>query len=133
MNFNSNADEIRHYILEFLSEDNEAHPRTEIFNYVLQQSGKNFTLGMLTGALKALVDNSSNIICFKRGWYRVENPNTEQSLILQRVLKILKEAKSELNDACTVNLLNASPQDLEVTDEIAKMLRTIDETIKNLS
>ncbi|MBE5040128.1 hypothetical protein [Ructibacterium gallinarum] len=132
MNFSSNAEEIRHYIMEFLSNTNGSHSRTEIFNYVLKTSGKNYTQGMLTGALKSLVDNNDKVVCKKRGWYELESINMGDSQILPRILKILSQTKKELNEACTVNLLVSSPKDLEITDKISALITLIDEIILSL-
>lgn len=71
MPFQSNAEEIRHYLKQLL-EDGQPHSRTELFNYVNSNSsnGCSFTVGMLSGALKTLTDSSDVYVCVQRGVYQ---------------------------------------------------------------
>lgn len=131
-NFSSNADEIRFYVKQLLN-DYKDHNCKEINDFIRKTpNGYKFTGGMITGAIKTLVDTErDNYKNVRRGWYRAIRPvaitgthnickgeikaESVESLFTKRINGILEETKSKLNDACTINLLNLTDTDSKLT------------------
>lgn len=127
--FSSNADEIRYYLKKLFADGME-HNRREISNYIRKTpDGPTFTEGMITGALKGLVDaGHNNYENTRRGWYRekkADKPleedditNNEEDIIadnidpfISRVNNVLDETIAKLKNSCTFNLLELDEKD----------------------
>lgn len=136
LRYSSNADEIRSYIKTLL-EDGHVHNRREIGDYVRSTpNGHTFTEGMITGAIKSLVENQSEQYeNFKRGWYRKKSsgkteeaaPKVNENLdvISQRVNAILSETVAKLKEALTFNLLDLKEIDRSKIDKVSELINTI--------
>lgn len=128
--FSSNAEEIRHYIKEFL-QDGEMHTIEEMRGYVEQHSANsaNFTTGMYTGALRDLVRNSrGRYINPVRGKYQMAQAAAAPSPaagLRQRVLAVIDNACTSLSEACTVNIIGLPQEELAIADKVARMIEQL--------
>ena len=68
MTYRSNAEEIKFYIRKLLDQGGEKTTQ-EIIDYVKATSGKEFTGGMLSGALKDFIDKEKDYRRVRRGVY----------------------------------------------------------------
>jgi hypothetical protein len=118
---NSNAAVIRQYAAQLLS-DRQAHSRSELFSYVRAQApgGDTFTEGMLTGALRSLVNGNPRYQVIGRGIYQELLPG--ESEMQRRGNEILCRMKRELETSCTVNLLELSEGDFHYIQRIKKLI-----------
>lgn len=127
----SNASEIRMYFKELL-EDLEEHSRTELFSYAKQKNPEaNYTEGMLTGALKTLVDGNVNYVCVSRGIYRLNmdtglnNRNYVRTLI-EGYREILKTTVEKMENEITVNPLMFLDVDENEASQMKKVKKCVD-------
>lgn len=144
MPFQSNAEEIRHYLKQLL-EDGQPHSRTELFNYVNSNSsnGCSFTVGMLSGALKTLTDNSDVYVCIQRGVYQKkgESPLTPTAVSIwdtkmDDLAQILINAKEEINALFTFNYLDMpdfAQDEVASLQKVKAFVSSIDTLINELS
>ena len=137
--FLSNADEIRYYIRDLLK-DGEEHNRQEITDYIRERGQGRFTSGMVTGALKSLVDNDKRYEHPGRGLYRAapaagssapDNAGSEKGGSLPaRVHDILETTKNRLNGACVFNPIGLTAeetkQNLERAKKVADLIQKLD-------
>lgn len=136
LNFSSNAEEIRYYVRKLLSDGNE-HNRKEIVKYIREQSRDEvFTDGMITGAIRSLVENEKGRYeKTRRGWYRFKKDKEFEQIsvndvtdpLTRPIINILEETIKKLKDACTVNLLDVSDIDKEKIDLVSELIRQIGE------
>ena len=92
----SNAKQIRDRYKELL-DDGVPHSRKELFAYAKEDVEENaYTIGMLTGALKSLVDSSDIYQSMGRGIYqKVELSEKSSNKISARYLNIFKRTLEE--------------------------------------
>lgn len=127
----SNAKEIQMYYKE-LMKDSLEHSRKELISFVKQNSSKNYTEGMLEGALRSLVNRNEGYICTKRGIYKYDRDmDLTKSGSIKGLIKkynmILKEAVNRMENGIKIDpCLFLECQD---DDDIAKM-RKIQECIE---
>lgn len=74
MTFSSNSEEIRYYIKQLLDQGEEKTTQ-EIIQYVKEASGKEFTGGMLAGALNEFIDRERAYRRVRRGVYAKGSPD----------------------------------------------------------
>jgi len=134
--FRSNAEEIRFYMEELLSDGN-VHDMEDFKNYIKLNSARSqeFSTGMYAGSLRTLVENSNGKYeVVARGKYRlVGNIDTEvQSVLKEKVLRTLSDCCIALENSCTINILNLSEADLKVAREVSNIIRMINEKIETV-
>lgn len=137
----SNASEIRMYFKELL-EDLEEHSRAELFSYAKQKNPEaNYTEGMLTGALKTLVDGNVNYVCVSRGIYRLNtdtdlNNRNHVRTLIERYKEILKTTVEKMENEITVNpfmLLDVDENEASQMKKVKKCIDVIKSTIEYLN
>lgn len=130
--FSSNAEEVRYYTEQLLA-DGEEHSVQEIKDFLEVHSihSRDFTNGIIAGALRSLVQNSNGkYVIVKRGVYQLVNESDVvkgNSILKNRVSKMLGEFSGQLEDACTVNILNIDRRDLEVAKKTSELIRILRE------
>ncbi|MDR0838576.1 MAG: hypothetical protein LBN99_02920 [Oscillospiraceae bacterium] len=97
--FNSNAEEIRYYLKKLMDEGGERSTK-EIISYVKSKSGKDFTNGMYSGAIKDFFDTEAGYKRVRRGIYaKVEISDAEKDgadefdLIIMRAIGETERAR----------------------------------------
>lgn len=142
MNFKSNAEEIKYYTLEMLSDGNE-HSRTDIIKYVKERSGRDdFTEGNFSGSFQDLV-RKNQMSLIKRGVYclgtsenSVNNaPTTAESVSNQTLdeqcITVLNNTITELQKAANqVNILTISDEELRSISKIKQSIKDLTTLIK---
>ena len=133
--FSSNAEELR-YFAELLLEDGQEHSVQEIKDFVKCHSehSEDFTIGMYSGALRSLVQNSNGKYAIvKRGKYQLINAREvvkEESDLKNKIINILDSFCGQLQEACTVNIMNVGKTDLEVAKKTAELIEILRELEK---
>ncbi|MDE6953546.1 MAG: hypothetical protein K2P09_07005 [Erysipelotrichales bacterium] len=123
--FSSNAEEIKFYIAEMLS-DGEIHNRDKIREYVIEHfHDRNIlTEGMFTGALRSLVESSQGAyIIPQRGKYQKKIHNNIESQTKQ----LIDETIAKLNIICTQNVLELNENDIQSIHKNRKLLEMLNE------
>lgn len=135
--FSSNAEEIRFYVKELL-QDGLMHTRDEIFQYVNEKSPNShtFSQGMYTGALRELVRNSNGAyIIPMRGRYQKapQSPGELAGIELRNnIVGVLDHACEGLKQACTVNIIGLSAEELSVAAKTAEIIRKLEAAIDEI-
>lgn len=134
----SNAREIRMYYKELLRDAAE-HSRAELLAYAKQRNPEaNYTEGMLSGALKTLVDGNQNYISVGRGIYKLNTDTTVTNggyieALIQKYNEILKEAIEKMENEITVNpflLLEVGEGDVSRMRKIQRCMDTMKQTVE---
>ena len=127
----SNAKQIRDRYKELL-DDGVPHSRKELFAYAKEDV---YTIGMLTGALKSLVDSSDIYQSMGRGIYqKVELSEKSSNKISARYLNIFKRTLEETSKE-SVNpmvLLEIDEDEKKKMKEIQECIRKIKRTVEHL-
>ena len=131
----SNAKQIRDRYKELL-DDGVPHSRKELFAYAKEDVEENaYTIGMLTGALKSLVDSSDIYRSMGRGIYqKVELSEKSSNKISARYLNIFKRTLEETSKE-SVNpmvLLEIDEDEKKKMKEIQECIRKIKRTVEHL-
>ena len=131
----SNAKQIRDRYKELL-DDGVPHSRKELFAYAKEDVEENaYTIGMLTGALKSLVDSSDIYQSMGRGIYqKVELSEKSSNKISARYLIIFKRTLEETSKE-SVNpmvLLEIDEDEKKKMKEIQECIRKIKRTVEHL-
>ena len=131
----SNAKQIRDRCKELL-DDGVPHSRKELFAYAKEDVEENaYTIGMLTGALKSLVDSSDIYQSMGRGIYqKVELSEKSSNKISARYLNIFKRTLEETSKE-SVNpmvLLEIDEDEKKKMKEIQECIRKIKRTVEHL-
>lgn len=137
--FRSNADEIRYYFEELLS-DGKEHDRKEMIQYVRQNAANSqrFTEGMYTGALRNLVEMNEAYSCVRRGIYQKKIQTAEKNsedILSNRIMEILSNTKTQLMN-CNISVFDISKmseRDKKVVEQIGKIVEDIDRLMKRLN
>ena len=121
----SNAKQIRDRYKELL-DDGVPHSRKELFAYAKEDVEENaYTIGMLTGALKSLVDSSDIYQSMGRGIYqKVELSEKSSNKISARYLNIFKRTLEETSKE-SVNPMVL----LEISEEEKRKMEKIQDFI----
>lgn len=122
--FKSNAEEIRYHTIELLK-DGEEHTKDEIRSYLQKHTTTVFTPGMISGAIYDMLnDGSGRFTSPKRGVYQQMPQRIESTASLpkedfkQRTQTALQNAIQLLNEACTVNILLLSREEMEISGKM---------------
>ena len=131
----SNAKQIRDRYKELL-DDGVPHSRKELFAYAKEDVEENaYTIGMLTGALKSLVDSSDIYQSMGRGIYQQGELSEKSSIkISARYLNIFKRTLEETSKE-SVNpmvLLEIDEDEKKKMKEIQECIRKIKRTVEHL-
>ena len=131
----SNAKQIRDRYKELL-DDGVPHSRKELFAYAKEDVEENaYTIGMLTGALKSLVDSSDIYQSMGRGIYqKVELSEKSSNKISARYLNIFKRTLEETSKE-SVNpmvLLEISEEEKRKMEKIQDFIREIKRIVEYL-
>ena len=131
----SNAKQIRDRYKELL-DDGVPHSRKELFAYAKEDVEENaYTIGMLGGALKSLVDSSDIYQSMGRGIYqKVELSEKSSNKISARYLNIFKRTLEETSKE-SVNpmvLLEIDEDEKKKMKEIQECIRKIKRTVEHL-
>ena len=131
----SNAKQIRDRYKELL-DDGVPHSRKELFAYAKEDVEENaYTIGMLTGALKSLVDSSDIYQSMGRGIYqKVELSEKSSNKISARYLNIFKRTLEETSKESvnTMVLLEIDEDEKKKMKEIQECIRKIKRTVEHL-
>lgn len=124
--FSSNAEELRYFAKQLL-EDGKEHSIQEIKEFVTCHSkhSQDFTTGMYSGALRSLVQNSNGkYITVKRGIYQLAKTGKERenSNLKEKIINILEDSCKQLEDACTINIMNVDKRDLKAAQKAAELI-----------
>ena len=94
----SNAKQIKDRFVKLL-DDGLSHSRKELFAYAKEDEEENtYTIGVLAGALKTLVDSCSMYHCIERGIYqKIEPSEKTPDDIISEYLSILKKTLEKAN------------------------------------
>ena len=131
----SNAKQIKDRFVKLL-DDGLPHSRKELFAYAKEDVEENaYTIGMLTGALKSLVDSSDIYQSMGRGIYqKVELSEKSSNKISARYLNIFKRTLEETSKE-SVNpmvLLEIDEDEKKKMKEIQECIRKIKRTVEHL-
>lgn len=132
----SNAKEIKGLYKELLS-DGQIHSRKELFAYASGISGKRYTDGMLTGALRTLVTDDPDYECVDRARYRRKTPEDragKSNTILGAYAEIFSETlrKSKKITTNPFEILNMSQSEQEKMRLINQCLKNISDTFQRI-
>lgn len=131
----SNAKQIKDRFVKLL-DDGLPHSRKELFTYAKEDVEDNtYTIGMLTGALKTLVDSCNIYYCIERGIYqKIEPSEKTPDDIISGYLSILKKALEKANRNLTdpLSLLEMDEEEKLKMKEIQECIQNIEETVKCL-
>lgn len=126
----SNAEDIKKYYRQLLM-DGQPHSREELFLFA-RENGKNYTDGMLSGALKTLVDKEICYVQIERGLYQFVK---EKEDIISQYIDIFKDTQKQLSDVSVApfkfveELDNESKEKLKL---IEKCIEALNHTIDDL-
>ena len=135
----SNAEKIRQYYKELLADGNR-HSRTELFEYARNKSEeRDFSLGMLTGGLKTLVDGSKEYACVDRATYQKISLKTGEKLqendIVKKYREILENALERIENDVKVTpfqILGFTDEEKNKIVEVQKCVNIMKETLKKI-
>ncbi len=124
----SNAKQIKDRFKKLL-EDGLPHGRQELFDYAKQGAEENaYTAGMLTGALKSLVDSTDLYQCVGRGIYqKIEFSEKPSNQIVERYLAIFKRTLEETNKELVNPMIF-----LEINEEEKRKMKEIQDCIRKI-
>lgn len=129
----SNAQIIKEHYKNLLSDGME-HSRIELFAFAKANSGKNFTDGMMTGALRTLVTDTEDYICTRRGWYKKKSCtdlSNESNSIIDAYAEILNDAlkKSKSITSDPFKIIKMSADEREKMEHIEKCIQVLTKTL----
>ena len=137
----SNAKQIREYYKELLS-DGKKHSRSELFSYARSRNkGTSYTEGMLTGAIKTLIDSSTEYACVERATYQKisgKNNNVIENhpdSIVEEYRKILEATVDRMKNDVKVTpfqMLDFCDNDKLKILKVQKCVAMIEELINEL-
>lgn len=126
----SNAEDIKKYYKQLLM-DGQPHRREELFLFA-RENGKNYTDGMLSGALKTLVDKEICYVQVERGIYQFVKGKED---IISQYIDIFKNTQKQLNNISVIpfkfieELDNKSKEKLKLVENC---IETLNNTIDDL-
>lgn len=133
MVFKSMTAEVKYLIMEYMSERKDAVGRAELVQYVKGNVGadERLTDGVIAGALKVLLADGE-LVTVQRGCYQLGDgkaQETGRSSSFDRIYAICNKFKSDLDRACTVNLLTFTGEKKELYDLMAEDLKGLRDTV----
>lgn len=121
MTFSSNAEEIRYYVKQLLDQGEEKTTQ-EIIQYVKEASGKEFTGGMLAGAINDFIDKEKkNYRRVRRGVYAKISASDDEH-IDDEFDAILKNAIEEMEQARKIDIESLDPEKLREMQEKSRRI-----------
>ena len=114
MNFKSDAEMIRYYFKELLS-DGEEHSRLDIISYVKQRygetgiSGASLTNSMFDSAIKTLLSSNADYYYVRRGvfkWHGETRLESSLTNVCDNIKRVLKTAEASIRGNITTCLLS---------------------------
>ncbi len=132
----SNAEEIRFYVKQLL-EDGQPHDKDEMRAYLAANAPRaaSYTSGMLAGALYSLVQNSGGRYKSLGGGVYQKMSGVSRSYrpgLEEEVLEVLQNTCTSLENACTINILNLSQQEMAVADKVRGIIQYLHSAIAEL-
>nr|WP_294678467.1 hypothetical protein [uncultured Blautia sp.] len=132
----SNAQRIKEYYKALLK-DGRVHTRQELFEYVKTQDDSAYTNGMLSGALRSLVDVEPEYKWMGRGMYQMtahSNGDCYADRLISNYVRILKNAVAQINkeEVDAFEILEFTEEDREKMKEVKNCIRRMENTIKKL-
>ena len=123
MTFRSNAEEIKYYIKELLDRGGEKTTQ-EIIDYVKAASGKEYTPGMLSGALKDFIDKETKSYRrVRRGVYE-KITGADPAQAGDAFDAILRNAIEEVENARRIDIEELDPERLSKMQEKSRRILT---------
>lgn len=124
MKFASNAEEIRYYTKELLS-DNKEHTVQEIKEYVSKQSIKEFTDGTYSGSLRDLVAKEDGYENPRRGIYICKSNGDG---LITSSYNIIQESIEKLYlEISKLNILNVTKEDLNTVEKMKESIIVLEQ------
>lgn len=127
--FTSNSDEIRYYVKQKLSIEEECSKQI-LVDYVKKnvKMPEQLTENMFTNTLRVLAD-TGEIVQVSRGTYRIGG----LASLGDKIAGILRKAQQDISKVCTVNILNMGGQEMDMLPVVQQCLATMSETENTLS
>lgn len=125
--FSSKTAEAKSLITELMGKKAEVD-RKELSEYLREHSSKEFTEGIIAGAIKIMVA-SGEIMVVRRGVYR-KGIDKLTSTRFERIFNVCQRFESELSKVCTFNMMELTDSEREA---YPKMAEIIDRLKKNMS
>jgi len=133
----SNAQEIKSSFRKLL-DDGLVHSRVELLAYARQEHPeKQYTEGMLTGALKTLTDPGAGYKCVGRALYQKADMINENYVdnLMDAYLEILKGALEAINRDIHINpfkLMNLNDDDKKKLKKVEKCIMCIESFVSEM-
>lgn len=133
----SNAQEIKNSFKKLL-EDGSVHSRAELFVYARQEHPeKNYTEGMLAGALKTLTDPGAGYKCVGRALYQRADTINESYVdnLMDSYVEIFKNALETINRDVHINpfkLMDLNEEDKKKLKKVEKCITCIEAFITEI-
>lgn len=122
MTYRSNAEEIKFYIRKLLDQGGEKTTQ-EIIDYVKAASGKEFTGGMLSGALKDFIDKEKDYRRVRRGVYeKAEDTGSDRDCGDDEFDAILRNAIERIENAKRIDIEELDPARLARMQEKSRRI-----------
>lgn len=124
----TNATEIRASFKKLL-DDGLVHSRAELFAYAREvRPEKNYTEGMLTGALKTLTDSGTGYNCVSRALYQKANANNGNYVddLVASYLGIFKHSLEKIEKDVKINPFKL----MEISDEDKNKLKKVENCVE---
>jgi hypothetical protein len=129
ISFTSNSNEIRYYVIQKLSVEEEC-TKQMLIDYVKKnvKEPEQLTENMFTNNLRVLAD-LGEIVQVSRGTYRKGG----LASLGDKIAGILRKAQQDISKVCTVNILNMGGQEMDMLPVVQQCLATMSETENTLS
>lgn len=126
--YTSVSAEVKQLIMDSLK-DGAEHERKEIVAYISEhvQNKEVLTDGIIAGSFKMLLA-SGGIKNVSRAIYQKGTP-VEMMSIKEKVLGVFRKFRADLDKVCTVNMLYATPEDIEAIKAFSDLSNLIESEI----
>lgn len=130
---NSISDGVKKVILEFM-QDGKEHNRSEIVQFIKENVNdvEAVSDGIITGTLKALC-NTESLEVVSRGIYKLRATNNSNCSLTEKVLYIVNRTKEDLKKTLTLNLLEVSEEEMELSKKVAQLIKVLDTEVEKLN
>ena len=133
--FRSNASEIKHHIRERLDNGREASTQ-DIILHVKNATEKDFTPGMLGGALNDLINHEPTYQRIRRGVYQktttFDDP-TKTDNVDEKLKELLQTAITEAKNALRIDIATLTPERLmEIQAQSTKIITALEGLLREL-
>lgn len=133
----SNAQEIKNSFKKLL-DDGLVHSRVDLFEFARQEHPeKQYTEGMLTGALKTLTDPGTGYKCVGRALYQKADRVNENYVdnLMDSYLEIFRSVLETINRDVHINpfkLMNLNDEDKEKLKKVEKCIICIESFVSEM-